>query len=975
MADTPNSYKDPYWAGLSADAEAQVGVPAGLLTAMFTRGERSNHDQVSEADARTVFQITKKTRDLFLKRDGIDAYLNPQNSARVAALVVKDGVNWASRQSDDPEEIKRLAAGYYHAGGDTKNWGPRTEAYMRRVMGVPAAQPAPEKKRMPEADTSARDNLNDLSDEFSAWASKNISASKAQPVVASDAPEAPKEEAGALAGFGDWLKKNKAPETPMAKGKIQQAWDGAKELASTAGEAITGNERATLDTDTLPDWTGAPEFSQMSMAGLKTGLGSLLSSPDEAIKIAGVNFPGMSVRQDEKGNKILKSSIDGKEYAVKPGLQVSDIPRVAATVAAFNPAARVASAGVGGILKVAGASAATQSGIEGFQAAVGGDFDPKEVAVAGVVGGGVPALINATKAARAPAAEILSSIRNRGATAATVQADAAAAQAAHTAAPTAQTAEALATQQARVAALEQVPLPTQGIVDAAKGAVGKIGPKSSMQILASEARPDPKIVAAAKRLGVDDALQADQVSLSNQFRQVYGAVKSSTGSQLKAEEIENAKILSSRAEQLIRDFGGSTDSSLVNLKIKNNFQSTIKKLEEDASRFYGQVEDVIPRKSPAPAENLLSFLSKNLEDVGDAGLQGLTTLERMAFKALKKPEGQYPTYATMDRVRKLIGNSTNPTMAFKDGDTGLARKMYALISEDQQMIADAHGVGEIYKMAKESVKTRKGIEENAQNILGKHLNDSIVGDLRNSVSNLAKGDDTQFTKLISIVPDELKQEVTANAVMHAFSKSAKNSEFGPTQFAGWYEGLVKNKMSYRAVMSNLPQEARKNLSDIYRISKGVRAASREFLTTGKIQEALEQFKAADSLANRVFDAAAGKVVAGVAGTAVGTVAGPGFGAAVGAALAKGGARAPLIKQVDALLSSDAFKDAVKLANSGQARIGARRLARSAVFSNYVRALRNPAGMTDREKWILSAFQGQSQSVGKTKTKEKQNANK
>jgi hypothetical protein len=138
---------------------------------------------------------------------------------------------------------------------------------------------------------------------------------------------------------------------------------------------------------------------------------------------------------------------------------------------------------------------------------------------------------------------------------------------------------------------------------------------------------------------------------------------------------------------------------------------------------------------------------------------------------------------------------------------------------------------------------------------------------------------------------------------------------------------------------------------------------------------VNQFNAGDSLASKIFDAASGKVLAGVAGTAVGSIAGPGFGAAVGAAMAKGGAKTPIIKQVDALLSSDAFKDAVKLANSGQARVGARRLANSRPFSNYLRALSSPPDMSNREKWILSALQGQNQSTGNKKTKEKQNANK
>lgn len=139
-AEAPNSYTDPYWSDLATSTEQKLGLPSGLLVSLLTKGERSNADQISEAGARTPFQVTPTARALVLKRDGIDAYLSPENAAEVAGLVAKDGVNWAKQRTQDPAAVQRLAAGYYHAGGDTDNWGPRTLSYMARVTG---AQPAP----------------------------------------------------------------------------------------------------------------------------------------------------------------------------------------------------------------------------------------------------------------------------------------------------------------------------------------------------------------------------------------------------------------------------------------------------------------------------------------------------------------------------------------------------------------------------------------------------------------------------------------------------------------------------------------------------------------------------------------------------------------------------------------------------------------------------------------------------------------
>lgn len=137
MAQTsaPNSYKDPYWTDLATGVESKLNLPEGLLAAVVTRGERSNADQVSEAGAKTPFQIIPSTRDAVLKKYGVDAYLSPQNAAEAAGLLLKESL-------DRNKGNVQTAVAEYHGGTNQKNWGPRTKSYVARVLGDAAATQA-----------------------------------------------------------------------------------------------------------------------------------------------------------------------------------------------------------------------------------------------------------------------------------------------------------------------------------------------------------------------------------------------------------------------------------------------------------------------------------------------------------------------------------------------------------------------------------------------------------------------------------------------------------------------------------------------------------------------------------------------------------------------------------------------------------------------------------------------------------------
>ena len=197
-----------------------------------------------------------------------------------------------------------------------------------------------------------------------------------------------------------------SPDSPELKAKVAaiRAGGGAAALEAPAtatqapasqkqgffesiGEAITGSRRTTEESKTLPEWTGMPELNQMSMASFKSALGTLVSNPAETVQIIKANFPNLQIRQDPKGNYIMRSSIDQKEYVIPPGVSMGDIPRILGGVLSFTPAGRATT-----IPRMAIGSAATQAAIETSQAATGGEFNPEEVAITGATAPIVPVI-------------------------------------------------------------------------------------------------------------------------------------------------------------------------------------------------------------------------------------------------------------------------------------------------------------------------------------------------------------------------------------------------------------------------------------------------------------------------------------------------------------------------------------------------------------------------------------------------------
>ena len=729
----------------------------------------------------------------------------------------------------------------------------------------------------------------------------------------------------------------KQQQLPPAEGGILTT---LKNLPSAIVESVTGAGRATEATRTLPEWTSMPELNSFSFQSALTGLGTLLSTTDQAVEIIKSNYPATEVMQDEKGNYILRSSIDGKDYAIPPGFSMGDIPRVVGGIAAFTPAGRATT-----ILGAGSKAAGTQAAIEAAKVGAGAELKPveiaKDIATTGVLEAVVPGasrVVKALKGTPTPAPPRIEPTMDGSVTPPVI-------------APT---------------------MPMAELAETTKVAAGETripgAQTRAMQVLASETAPDPKTIEAAKRLGIDQYLQPDHVTTNQVYRELAQAVKSVPGSQARAAEIDAFRAIGDRADKLVADIGGTKDMSTLSAIVQKRMQSDVDDLAtKTEDLFTNTINKAIPVRAEVNPQSILNYLITRGEDLG--GLQNLSAMEKDVFRRLspkiQKIDGVdvevFPTYAQLDQVRKDIGSAYKQSGPFKDSDRASLDALYGPLAKDQKAVAQSFGVGEAFEAANKAVQVRKSIEKDMTSLFGKQLHLSMVDNITGAMKALPKGDEKKLINLLKAVPADMRQEVVASGLNTAFGRAALDKKLGFNEYATWYQGLLENKQAYTAVMSNLPPGARKQLSDLYRVSRGIALSSKERIVTGRIQAAQQAlFDNADNFIGKIVEAGKkGAIVSTVemAGRSVG-LPGVGVAAAVASAVTKN--KTPMQQAADDLLSSREFLQAARDVAQGNNQKAAEQVAKSKAFTKFARELGMPQEMDYRVQWLLNTMQSSRQ---------------
>ena len=734
----------------------------------------------------------------------------------------------------------------------------------------------------------------------------------------------------------------------------------------SVGEMVTGARRATPETQALPEWTGMPELNQMSVASLKSALGTLVSNPQETVQILKANFPGIEARQDAKGNFILKSSVDQKEYAIPPGFSVGDIPRALGGLLAFTPAGRATT-----LPGAVAAGAGTQAVIEATQAGTGGRFDTGEVVTAGAAGGAGQVVQRAVQAAAhavkrtiqratgrpvtpapaaptaAPAARIEPTLEPMPAPAAPT------APAAPAGAPigTAMAPEAVPVAQVATEAFEEV----GDLVRKASGS----GPGSAAAKakLADVAQVNPEARSAAERLGMD--LPFDVFSDNPQVRAAVGLTRSVAGGEAEAAWVNTMRTAIGKADDVVQQFDaafieGRPAPGATSQRILDSLNSTRTQLFNDADVIYKRVDATIPKTATVQFPRLTQTLDDVLAEVGE---KGLSAQEKKLYELATDPA---VTYGRLLREKNLIGQA----MAGKESPygnmaAGDLKRLYGALAEDQltnvgQIGGDA--LRQELRAANLLTAKRKALENRIVGAFGKESDGSVATLMQSAIKSAAKGDAAQFNKLIKVVPPELRKETIATALASVASsgRAAQEGAFGFAEFAKTYRGLRANPPVYKQVIEVLGKDADPVLRDLFEISRRITDARAQVLTTGKANQALVEAMKAEGLIGKVMQSTtAQRVVTGAASA----IPGGGFVAPdIVQFMSKGNADA--VKAAGKLFASDDFqKLAIEAATKTEpSQAVLRRTAASKAFADFANAAKLPQSLDAKVQWLQSAVQ-------------------
>ena len=763
-----------------------------------------------------------------------------------------------------------------------------------------------------------------------------------------------------------------APDSPDLKARVAAIRSGGGPAAleqpekpgffSGLVESVTGSQRATPETQTLPEWTSMPELNQMSVASFKTALGTLVSNPKETVQILQANFPGVQVSQDAKGNFLLRSSVDGKQYAIPPGFSMGDIPRAIGGLAAFTPAGRATTVAGAGL-----AGAGTQAAIEATQAGTGGTFDTGEVVTAGVTGAGgqavaqalpkvVQTVKQATGRAPKPAPAPAAAPAAQTVVQAADQAVPPVAPAAPPVAPTVAPAAAPAAQTTTEAAVE--------VGDLVRKASGSgLGSKAARDRLADLAAVNPEAKAAADRLGLE--LPFDVFSDNPQIRAAVGLTRSAAGSEAEAAWRTTVSNAVDKADDIIKQFDttfveGTVAPGVVSQKVRDSLVKTRSDLSTEAGKIYDRVNQAVPKQSIVTMPKLQGTLDDIISEVGEGGL---SAQEKKLLKMLQDGD---VTYGRLIREKNLIGQAVaGKESPYGNMEAGALKRLYAALADDQLTAVGEVG-GEALRQELRGANLiyakERALGKRIVNAFGEDVEGSIANKMRAAITSAAKGDSGDFAKLMKVVPEDLRRETVATALASVTrsTRGAEKGGFGFSEFADLYPKLRANSPVYKQVVDILGPEAHKTMRDLYEVSKRITEARANVLTTGKANQALVESMKAEGLVSKVMESTAGKAVAtGVSAMGGGPIAAA---ATTGVMSALSSGKKDAIEAAGKLFASDEFqKLAIEAATKADpSKEAIKRLSVSQSFKNFAKAANLPRDPGQLEQWIVKALQTERQ---------------
>ncbi len=479
-----------------------------------------------------------------------------------------------------------------------------------------------------------------------------------------------------------------------------------------------------------------------------------------------------------------------------------------------------------------------------------------------------------------------------------------------------------------------------------------MGAVKAQEELAAAARLNPEAKAAADRLGIE--LPADVFSDNEMVKAAAGLTRSEVGKEPEALWRGAVKGARDKADEIMAAMDGSPDIASVSDAVKSSLQATQAALKSAAKSLYDEVDAAVPKSAPAEVTSIVRALNGVVEDLG--GVKGMVPAERALYDLVTNAE-QPATYGRLLREKSLIGKAiARGDSPYSSMDGATLNRMYGAIAEDQLATVSKLGDADLRAKLREAnqlTAKQKGLEKRIVNAFGSDLDGSIGAKLRSAVAQASKGDTAGLTRLIKVIPEDLRKQAIASALSSA-TRSARATEpgFGLSEFVKTFGGIKANKPIHLQIAQAIGPEAAVMLDDLLTVAKRITSADSNVLRTGKANQVLAGAMQAEGIIGRVLHSTGGQRVVQAAAGAVGAAAGGTVGAMIATplAIAITAAKPETLALAGKMFASDAFmKMAIEAAEKGKASPQAvARVKNSPQFKAWVKSARigNPDAVLD-----------------------------
>tara|TARA_R110002096_G_scaffold420144_1_gene625090 strand:- start:413 stop:2929 length:2517 start_codon:yes stop_codon:yes gene_type:complete len=372
---------------------------------------------------------------------------------------------------------------------------------------------------------------------------------------------------------------------------------------------------------------------------------------------------------------------------------------------------------------------------------------------------------------------------------------------------------------------------------------------------------DPELVKIARDQGILDHLQLGHVTSDAHVASVAAAVNSGVASRTRIAETEGLRKVSENYNKRLLELGGSDDPVQVGKDLMGDLNSIYKDavgIAKDKYRLIDGNKELLA--SPTPVNNFTAWYESQVAinkpvrfKSGDESFigtkdDGHPKLMRDLYNEIKDGGSGYQL---IDQKKKLVGSNLDGNWA---ANPKVAAEASRALFEDQLQMANQFGLGDTLLDANSAFTISSKMKQDFSSIMTSTLDEynSLTFDTFKPNMRLGKPlktDDIKavidFENLIEIGSKYLdepakkvfKQQVLLNSVDTILRKSVRDDVFSFGNYAKWYEGLQKSKPLKKLFNDNLSPDAKKELANMYRISKGIARVRGGYIATGKGTEA------------------------------------------------------------------------------------------------------------------------------------------